>query len=221
MPDGALRSMLHQPDIHRSAYLRQTTEQVGIQYLSEYPFRTGYNQDHNFTTDFNCYLHRRIVDNYILTMPDYFKLPLRLDLILQGPENQRKATAARELTCSLEESIYNNVYLIITTQYREARYDPRFGSAIWDEEFHTGNDQIYILWTDRIEASIHEGIRRFEKRLERVKVEVYLNREGTSDAHKRLIIKVSSEIRKSNHRPFNFQQTIAIAPYNAKKRQDV
>lgn len=154
-------------------------------------------------------------------MADYFKLPLRLDLIMQGPESQRKAASTRELTCVMEESIYNNVYLIITTQFREARYDWHFGSAIWDEEFHTGNDQIYILWTDRIEASINEGIRRYEKRLERIKVEVYLNREGSSDAHKRLIIKVSAEIRKSNHRPFSFQQTIAVAPYNAKKRQDI
>lgn len=154
-------------------------------------------------------------------MSDYFKLPLRLDMIVQGADPQRKATPTHELTCSLEESIHNNVYLIITTQFREARYDPKFGSAIWDEEFHTGNDQIYILWTDRIEASIHEGIRRFEKRLERIKVEVYLNREGSTDAHKRLIIKVLAEIRKSNHRPFTFQQTIAVAPYNAKKRQDI
>lgn len=154
-------------------------------------------------------------------MSDYFKLPLRLDLIVQAADPQRKATSTRDLTCSLEESIHNNVYLIITTQFREARYDSLFGSAIWDEEFHTGNDQIYILWTDRIETSIYEGLRRYEPRLERIKVEVYLNREGSTDAHKRLIIKVSSEIRKSNHRPFSFQQTIAVAPYNAKKRQDV
>ncbi len=153
-------------------------------------------------------------------MPDdYFKLPLRLDLIVKGGSEGRHSPA--ELTCSLDESIHNNVYLIVTTQFKEARYDPQFGSAIWDEDFNSGNDQIYILWTDRIESSIREGIRRYEPRLERAKVEVYLNREGSLDAHKRLIIRITAEIRKSNHRPFVFQQEIAVAPYNAKKRQDL
>lgn len=154
---------------------------------------------------------------------DYFKLPLRLDLIVQREENDggRPPAPTHELTCSLDESIHNNVYLIVTTQFREARYDPKFGSAIWDEEFHTGNDQIYILWTDRIESSIREGLRRYETRLERVKVEVYLNRDGAVDAHKRLVIRIAAEIRKSNHRPFTFRQEIAVAPYNAKKRQDL
>lgn len=152
---------------------------------------------------------------------DYLTLPLRLDLIVNRGDTQQRPAANNNVTCSLDESIYNNVYLIVTTKFGEARYDPKFGSAIWDEEFHTGNDQVYILWTDRIESSIRESLRRYEPRLERIKAEVYLNREGSIDAHKRLIIRITAEIRKSNHRPFSFQQEIAVAPHNAKKRQDV
>lgn len=150
---------------------------------------------------------------------DYYKLPLRLDLIVKGPQARTNPTHTQDLLCSMEESIRNNVYLIITTQFHEARYDPKFGCTIWDDDFHVGNDSIYVLWTDRIEQSIRSGIKQYEKRLERVKVEVTVNRDGGHDAHKRVIIKVYAEIRQSNRRPFEFQREITVAPFISKPGQ--
>ncbi|MBO0933320.1 GPW/gp25 family protein [Fibrella aquatilis] len=143
---------------------------------------------------------------------DFYKLPLRLDLLT------KKSAPARSTHCSLEDSIRNNLYLITTTQYNEARYDSQFGCTIWDDDFNVGNDSIYILWTDRIENSLRSAIKRYEPRLERVKVEVSVNREGTPDAHKLVVIKISAEIAPSNRRPFVYQREVVVAPFISKIR---
>jgi len=88
---------------------------------------------------------------------DYFNLPLRLDLITRKPGNKPAPAEVREMTCTLEESIQSHVYLIITTRFAEARYDPEFGSAIWEDDFSGGNDSNDTRWTDEIQDSIREG----------------------------------------------------------------
>ncbi|RYF56456.1 MAG: hypothetical protein EOO39_36675, partial [Cytophagaceae bacterium] len=100
----------------------------------------------------------------------------------------------------------------------EARYDGRFGCTIWDDDFSAGNDSVYILWTDRIEKSLTAAIRRYEPRLDRIKVEVSVDREGTPDAHKLVRIRVLAEIALSSRRPFVFQREIAVAPFTTKIR---
>lgn len=150
-------------------------------------------------------------------MPDeYYNLPLRLDLLMRGPAQRLTPAQARDVTCSLDESLHNHVYLIITTQFAEARYDPAFGSSIWDEDFRSTQDPADIRWTDNVQRSIRDGIRRYEKRLERIQVEVAVDREGGSDAHKRLTVMVTAQVRQSNHRTFSFQREIMIAPFVSK-----
>ena len=61
------------------------------------------------------------------------------------------------------------------------------------------------------------AIRAYEPRLERIEVLVELDRDGASDAHKRLVVTVTAEIKKSNHRAFRFQRIILIAPFAARK----
>ena len=148
---------------------------------------------------------------------EFYNLPLRLDLIAKG-QTAKQGPLARQMNCSMEESIRNNLYLITTTQYNEARYDGRFGCTIWDDDFSVGNDSVYILWTDRIEKSLATSIRRYEPRLERIKVEVSVDRQGTPDAHKLVRIRVWAEIVPSNRRPFMFQREIAVAPFTSKIR---
>ncbi|CCH54956.1 hypothetical protein BN8_04180 [Fibrisoma limi BUZ 3] len=152
-------------------------------------------------------------------MPDdYYRLPLRLDLLVRGADLRQDPRLAREVNCSLEESIHSHVYLIVTTKFKEARYDPLFGCTIWDDDFQMGNDSSNNgYWTDRVKASIRDAIRRYEKRLERIGVEVDLDRDGSTDAHKRLLVTVTAEIRKSNHRPFEFRHELMIAPFIAKR----
>lgn len=149
---------------------------------------------------------------------EYYKLPLRLDLLIKPPGTRQTAATNKQIYCSMEASIQQNLFLITTTQFNEARYDGRFGCTIWDDDFSTTNDSVSVLWTDRIEKSLREAIFRYEPRLERVKVEVSINREGTPDAHKLVVIRVRAEIAASNRRPFEYQREIAVAPFTTKIR---
>jgi phage baseplate assembly protein W len=152
-------------------------------------------------------------------MPDdFYRLPLRLDLLVRGADLHQQPRLTREVNCSLEESIRNHVYLIITTKFREARFDSLFGCTIWDDDFQMGNDSGNNgYWTDRVKSSVRDAVRRYEKRLERIHVEVDLDRDGGPDAHKRLLVTVTAEIRKSNHQPFEFQHELIIAPFISKR----
>lgn len=151
-------------------------------------------------------------------MPDeYYNLPLRLDLLMRAPTQRLSPGQVRDVYCSLEESVHNNVYLIITTQFAEARYDPNFGSSIWEDDFRSTQDPADVRWVDQVQRSIGAAIRQYEKRLERVSVEVGVQRDGGSDAHKRITVTVQARFRQSNQREFSFQREILIAPFVSRK----
>ncbi len=148
---------------------------------------------------------------------EYYNLPLRLDLLMRAPAQRLSSGQAREVSCSLDESIKNNVYLLITTQFAEARYDSEFGCSIWDDDFLSTQDPGDIRWIDHVQRSIRDGIRKYENRLERVQVEVNVQRDGGNDAHKRITVSVTAQIRQSNQRHFSFQREIMIAPFVSKR----
>jgi phage baseplate assembly protein W len=149
---------------------------------------------------------------------DFYRLPLRLDLIVQGPQVRQLPRNDREVTGTLESSIDDHLYLLITTQFREARFDPKFGSIIWEEDFTATSESKENDWTESIYRSVKDGIRQYEPRLEKVEVYVDMDREGSGSAHKRLLIRVTAEIRKSNHRRYEFRRAVLIAPFASKPR---
>lgn len=150
-------------------------------------------------------------------MPDdYYALPLRCDLLIQGAG--RQPANARQMYVSLDESIQEHVYLLITTPFRAVRFDVAYGCEVWDGDFSSGNDSNDTRWTDQIQSSVVRAIRTYEPRLERIEVLAELDRDGADDAHKRLVVTVTAEIKKSNHRTFRFQRIILIAPFAAKNK---
>ena len=151
-------------------------------------------------------------------MPDdYYALPLRFDLFVQGPA-ARQPGSARQIYASLDESIHEHVYLLITTPFRSVRFDIEYGCEVWDGDFSAGNESNDTRWTDQIQNSVLQAIRAYEPRLERIEVIAELDRDGADDAHKRLVVTVKAEIKKSNHRAFRFQRIIMIAPFAARNR---
>ena len=149
-------------------------------------------------------------------MPDhYYRLPLRLDLITDSKQLDQEPGLARELMCSLEESIWNHIYLVLTTPFREVRFEPTFGSAIWDYDLKADTEMNETRWGGEIKNLIEDGIREFEKRLESIKVKIKLNRDGATDAHRRLTITITGNIRGLNRQGFTFQRDIIIAPFIA------
>lgn len=143
----------------------------------------------------------------------YYRLPLRLDLITNsGPS---EPGASRQLLCSLEESLWNHIYLILTTPFNEVRFDARFGSAIWEYDLIAGSEMNEIRWEGEIKDRIEDSVKEYEKRIEGMEIYVKLSRDGHQDAHKRLTITIKGRIKALDRQTFTFNRDIIIAPFIA------
>jgi phage baseplate assembly protein W len=135
----------------------------------------------------------------------YYALPLRFDEVLQ-----HKAHA----TCSLPQSIAQNLYLMLTTHFNESRFDETFGCSLWDEDFA---NQSNSRWKETIRQSIETSILDHEKRLTQVRVRVDLTDQEmqlsrTNRRVKRqLTIWIDGLLVRTNER-FSFQRSLFVAP---------
>jgi hypothetical protein len=136
----------------------------------------------------------------------FYTLPLRLDKIVN-----RKPVSY----CSLQESIAQNLYLLITTDFKGLRYDHSYGCSIWEQDFEI---MANIKWKDTLSGSLEETIRKHEDRLinSKVKVEIeeykFLSKEIIR-VKKKLIIKISGFTARTNEK-FEFTEQIFIAPFS-------
>lgn len=67
--------------------------------------------------------------------PEYYSLPLSLDKVLQKQDLPR---------CSLQQSVYHHLHLILTTSFGEMGNDANYGCSIWEDDFdnRTSNNKI-------------------------------------------------------------------------------
>ena len=57
----------------------------------------------------------------------YYELPINFSSLMQ--KNNELAA------CDLKKSIAQNIYLIITSRFRENRFDDSYGCELWDMDF--------------------------------------------------------------------------------------
>ena len=135
----------------------------------------------------------------------YYALPLRLDEVLQHKPHP---------TCSLPQSIAQNLYLILTTHVAESRFDASFGCSLWDEDFA---NQANSRWKEDIRQSIEASVLAHEKRLTQVRVRVDLTDQemqlGRTNRRvkRRLSIWIDGLLMRTNE-PFSFQRSLYLAP---------
>ena len=135
----------------------------------------------------------------------YYALPLRLDEVLQHKPHP---------TCSLPQSIAQNLYLMLTTHFAESRFDETFGCSLWDEDF---TNQSTSRWKDDIRQSIETSILAHEKRLTQVRVRVDLTDQemqlGRTNRRvkRRLTIWIDGLLTRTNEQ-FSFQRSLFLAP---------
>lgn len=98
--------------------------------------------------------------------PAYYTLPLSLDLILQKQDLPR---------CSLQQSVYNHIHLILTTAFGEMSNDPNYGCAIWENDFDnlTSNNKI----REHIKQSLIKALNQYETRIQNVKIDILIKQE--------------------------------------------
>jgi phage baseplate assembly protein W len=98
--------------------------------------------------------------------PEYYSLPLSLDSVLRKQDLPR---------CSLKESVYHHMHLILTTAFGEMTNDPNYGCSIWENDFDnlTSNNKI----REQIKQSLISAVNKYEPRVQNVKVEILIRQE--------------------------------------------
>lgn len=135
----------------------------------------------------------------------YYALPLRLDEVIQHRSHP---------TCSLPQSIAQNLYLMLTTHFAESRFDETFGCSLWDEDF---SNQANSRWKEEIRQSIETSVAEHEKRLTQVRVRVDLADEEIHDNRtnrrikRRLTVWIDGLLTRTNE-SFSFNRSLFLAP---------
>lgn len=119
-------------------------------------------------------------------------------------------------TCDLRQSIAQNIFLMITTKYKENRYDESYGCEIWDMDFELVSNE--NMWLETIRKSIDVSVAKHEPRLYDVSVDVDVTMDefvatlrSTKTVKKRLRIIVKGRINE-NGEPFSFDTNIYTSP---------
>lgn len=92
----------------------------------------------------------------------YCKIPLDPESLL--------SERSKVKTCSMAESIAQNLMLLITSRKQENRFDPDFGNDVWEFEFD--NAVTIVHWETLFIESLKRQIQQYEPRLRQPKIEV-------------------------------------------------
>ncbi|WP_306353348.1 GPW/gp25 family protein [Flavobacterium sp. '19STA2R22 D10 B1'] len=139
----------------------------------------------------------------------YYKIPIDYTKIING-KDLRKVT--------IEESLAQYISLIITTIFGEYKYDDEFGTIIWDTDFNLLANANQLK--DSIKESVHEKVKKYEKRLIITDVtlgvsEDTISYETSIRVKKRLDIIVYGIIKKTNQ-PYYYKSSYYLAPFSFK-----
>lgn len=117
---------------------------------------------------------------------------------------------------NLGTSIAQNIFLIVTTQYKEHRFDSEYGCEIWERDFETIVSP--MVWQEEINRSILKCLKRYEPRLENINVDTVIAEQEYVHpvTHVRSIKKrVTANVRgtiKSTGEPFACSPKLFISP---------
>lgn len=133
----------------------------------------------------------------------YYQLPLDLEGILERRQLLR---------CSMEDSIAQHIYLLLTTYFGESRYEPAFGCQVWEQDFEA---MTTMRWKDRVQQSVEQSLRVYEPRLVQARVQVAImdfELRGVSQRIRRRLEITVTAILYRTREPFAFQASLFVAP---------
>jgi phage baseplate assembly protein W len=133
----------------------------------------------------------------------YYHLPLDLEGILERRQLPR---------CSVQESIAQHLYLMLTTHFGESRYEPEFGCQVWEQDFEA---MTTMRWKDSVQNSVEQAIRDFEPRLVHARAQVgvmdFELKNVSQRIRKRLDVSINATLYRTDE-PFAFQASLFVAP---------
>lgn len=133
----------------------------------------------------------------------YYQLPLDLEGILERRQLPR---------CSVQESIAQHLYLILTTYFGESRFEPDFGCQVWEQDFEA---MTTMRWKDNVQHSVEQSIRDYEPRLVRPRVDVAVSDFELKNVNQRIRKRLEVTVNAALHRTdeaFAFQASLFVAP---------
>ena len=133
----------------------------------------------------------------------YYRLPLDPESLVQRQQLPR---------CSMQESIAQHLYLMLTTHFGESRYEPAFGCQVWEQDFEALTT---MRWKDTVQQSIEQAIRTYEPRLVRARAQVAVMdfelKNVSQRIRKRLDVSIAATLHHTNE-PFDFRASLFVAP---------
>ena len=136
---------------------------------------------------------------------EFYSLPLAVEKIMRQQEHPK---------CSLQQSVMQNLHLLLTTSYGGLPGDERFGCSIWEHDFDNVTS-VHKL-KEFIRQSLLEAIQEYEKRLGNVRAEVLMRQEelASDDGRiikKRIDISITGVLKLTNE-PFNYRDSFFVGP---------
>ena len=140
---------------------------------------------------------------------EYYKLPIKFGDLMK----KRELPRCRDIG----ESISQNIHLMITSRFGEYRFDPTYGSNIWDSDFE--NIFAEADWSDRVSEALKKIIELHEPRLKNVSVMAAINQEEIPGSKnnpqyrikQRVIVEIEGTLTTTNER-FSTTQKLYISP---------
>lgn len=139
-------------------------------------------------------------------MDNYYNIPFSFEALLR---QERKG-----LSCSVQESIIQNISLIISTKLNEFRYDLAYGCKIWEVDFVVPSN--INIWKDEIKASLEEAILNYEHRIENVEefnIKVNADPQNARRNNQILDFEIRGSIKGTSKR-FQYKDTLFFSPYS-------
>jgi phage baseplate assembly protein W len=119
-------------------------------------------------------------------------------------------------TCSLAESIAQNLMLLVLTKQGENRFDKQYGNAVWNTEFE--NTVTESEWEEIFQKSMHAAIAQHEKRIMHpaikvriVNVEKNSKLQNFTTIKKKAIIHITAQLTASGEN-YNFSTELFLSP---------
>ena len=133
---------------------------------------------------------------------------------LKIPIDLRSAVTGKLRRCSYEESIAQQIMLLIVSHYGEVTGKENYGSVIWELEF----SQLVKIsdWENKVQESLTLAINRYEQRLNDVDVSVILSEIDAEDKKNIHVRRKAQKTVKGKIRitgqPFYFSTLVYISP---------
>ncbi len=139
-------------------------------------------------------------------MAQFYNIPFLFSNIL-------KRVPREEYCCSLQDSLKQHISLIISSRYKEFRYDSSFGCKVWELDFIVPAN--LNIWKEEIKQALEESILKYEHRVEKIEIKIDISKSPADlkRINQVLDFRVTGSF-KGISETFDFSDRLYFSPYS-------